>query len=245
MRFKFILIFFFISSCSSHYTKIENKTPYYTKGLALIYNKADLNSKLIRGKLDNSLLEISVSKLPVGTLIKLINPSSNKSITLKNRKKTNYPDFYKILITKPVAEKLEITKNFPLVEIIEIKKNKSFIAKKAQIFNEEKKISSNAPITSVKISNISKNKKIKKKKSDKKIYILIASFYSKDSAIFLRDRIKKDLPSYSANKIKILRKNNKEINLISGPYSAVNLMKNDYIQLKKFGFEELEIFINK
>ena len=76
MRFKFILIFFFISSCSSHYTKIENKIPYYTKGLALIYNKADLNSKLIRGKLDNSLLEISVSKLPVGTLIKLINPSS-------------------------------------------------------------------------------------------------------------------------------------------------------------------------
>ena len=104
----------------------------------------------------------------------------------------------------------------------------------------KKKISSNAPITSVKISNISKNKKLKKKKSDKKIYILIASFYSKDSAIFLRDRIKKDLPSYSANKIKILRKNNKEINLISGPYSAVNLMKNDYIQLKNLVLKNLK-----
>ena len=61
--------------------------------MALIYNKADLNSKLIRGKLDNSLLEVSVSKLPVGTLIKLINPSSNKSITLKNRKKTKENEY--------------------------------------------------------------------------------------------------------------------------------------------------------
>ena len=46
-----------------------------------------------------------------------------------------------------------------------MKKNKSFVAKKAKMFNEEKKISSNAPVTSVQISNISKNKnKIKNKR---------------------------------------------------------------------------------
>ena len=245
MRFKFILIFFFISSCSSHYTKIENKTPYYTKGLALIYNKADLNSKLIRGKLDNSLLEISVSKLPVGTLIKLINPSSNKSITLKNRKKTNYPDFYKILITNEVAKKLNLDPKIPLVEILEIRKNKSFIAKKAKIYNEEKKISSNAPVEMVQISNISKTKKEHKNIQKNDFYILIASFYSKDVADFLKQRITKEIPEFNSTRLKISKKNIKEINLISGPYNTINLMKNDYILLKKFGFEELNIITDE
>ena len=36
-----------------------------------------------------------------------------------------------------------------------------------------------------------------------------------------------------------------KITLLSGPYSTINLMKNDYIQLKNFGFEELDISINE
>ena len=44
--------------------------------------------------------------------------------------------------------------------------------------------------------------------------------------------------------MKILKKNNKEIQLISGPYNTINFMKNDYILLKKFGFEELEFITN-
>ena len=36
----------------------------------------------------------------------------------------------------------------------------------------------------------------------------------------------------------------KEIQLISGPYNTINLMKNDYILLKRFGFEELDFFTN-
>ena len=63
-----------------------------------------------------------------------------------NSKKIKYPDFYKILITKKVAEKINLREDVPLVEIFEIKKNKSFIAKRAKIFSEEKTIPSNAPI---------------------------------------------------------------------------------------------------
>ena len=37
---------------------------------------------------------------------------------------------------------------------------------------------------------------------------------------------------------------NNEINVISGPYSTINLMKNDYILLKNFGFEDLNIILN-
>ena len=37
------------------------------------------------------------------------------------------------------------------------------------------------------------------------------------------------------------KKSNKQTELISGPYYAINFMKNDYILLKQFGFEELDI----
>ena len=42
-------------------------------------------------------------------------------------------------------------------------------------------------------------------------------------------------------KPKIIKESNNKINLISGSYNAINLMKNDYINLKNFGFEELDI----
>ena len=33
--------------------------------------------------------------------------------------------------------------------------------------------------------------------------------------------------------------------LFQGPYTSVNLLKNDYIKLKNFGFEELDIYTNE
>ena len=73
-------------------------------------------------------------------------------------------NFYKILITEPVAEKLKLIFQIYLyVEIMEVKKNKSFIAKKAKIFKEEEKIHlDNAPVESVTINNISKKRSKKK-----------------------------------------------------------------------------------
>ena len=243
MRYSYIILFFLLVSCSIHYTKLENKTPFNSKGFAYIYNENDFKNKIIKTKLNNEIYQIAQKNLPVGTLIKVINPKTNQSITLKNQKKGRYPEFYKILISEAVAKKLNISNDLPIIEIIEVKKNKSFIAKKAKIFNEEKKISSNAPVTSVEISNISQNKKVKKLAKEK-VSILIASFYSVESAEFLKQRIIKEIPNFDNKKIKINKKNNKEINLISGPYKSVNLMKNDYIQLKKFGFEELDIILN-
>jgi hypothetical protein len=195
--------------------------------------------------MNNEIAQISHQNLRTGTLIKLSNPRNNKSIVLKNIKRIKYPDFYKVLITKPVAEELNLNLNLPILEIIEIKKNKSFIAKKAKIYNEEKKIPSKAPVASVQISNISKNKKNKTTKIIDEIYIHIGTFYSVDTAKFLRQRIIKDVPDLKIKKLKINKINNKETQLISGPYSSVNLLKNDYIKLINFGFEELDIFINE
>ena len=241
MKYKFLLISFFLYSCSPHYTKIDNRVPYNAKGFAYIYSNEDFSNKIIKGKLDNSKIQISHKKLNANTLIKVINPKTKDSIVIKNTKKVKYPDFYKIVITEQVANKLNIDRDLPLVEILEIKKNKSFIAKKAKIFNEEKKISTNAPVASVQISNISKNKNLRKNDKKDQIYIIIASFYSKDTAEFLKKRINKEIPTYDTNKLKIKKKINKKVDLISGPYNTINLMKNDYILLTNFGFEELDI----
>ena len=93
----------------------------------------------------------------------------------------------------------------------------------------------------VQISNISKTKKEHKNTQKNDFYILIASFYSKDVADFLKQRITKEIPEFNSTRLKISKKNIKEINLISGPYNTINLMKNDYILLKNLGFEELNI----
>ena len=245
MKYSFLLCAVILFSCSSNTTKLENRSPYISKGFAFIYNDADYNNKIISGKLDNEELQISHSKLSNNTLIKIINPKTNDSVAIKNLKKIKYPDFYKILITKKVSEKLNLDLKLPLVEVIEIKKNKSFVAKKAKIFNEEKKISSKAPVTSVQISNISKEKKGKRDLKKDQFFILIGSFYREDTAIFLKQRINKEIPKFDTNKLKIIKKSNKNINLVSGPYDTINIMKNDYFELKKFGFEDLDISTNE
>ena len=245
MKFKLIILFFFIFSCSPNLKTFNLKKPYSAKGFAYVYNDDDFQNKIILGKLNNEKLQISHQNLKTGTLIKIINPINNKSVILKNTKRIRYPDFYKILITKPIMEELELSVEIPILEIFEIKKNKSFVAEKAKIYNEEKKIPSNAPVTSVKISNISKDKKEKIINKPNKIFILIASFYSADAANFLKQRIVKEVSNFDINKIKIKQINKKETHVISGPYTSVNLLKNDYIKLKSFGFEDLDIYTNE
>ena len=245
MKFKLVLFIFLLFSCSPNLTTFNQNKNYSAKGFAYIYNYYDFKNKIIKGKLNNNLMQISHQNLKVGTLLKITNPKNKESIVLKNIKRIRYPDFYKILITESVAQKINLDKELPIIEIFEIKKNKSFVAKKAKIYNEEKTIPSKAPVASVQISNISKNKaKINQKKTNQ-IYILIGSFYSAETANFLRQRIIKDVLSFDHKKIKIKKINDKETKLISGPYTSVNLLKNDYIKLIDFGFEELDIYTNE
>ena len=245
MKFKLVIFIFFIFSCTPQLKTFNQKKQYSATGFAYVYNDYDFQNKIILGKLNNEKLQISHQNLKTGSLIKIINPKNNKSIILKNIKRIKYPDFYKILITKPVMDELELSVDLPILEILEIKKNKSFIAEKAKIYNEEKKISSNAPITSVKISNISKDKKRELIKKPNKIFIHIASFYSADTANFLKQRILKEVSDFDINKLKIKQVSKKKTHVISGPYTSVNLLKNDYIKLKTFGFEELDIYTNE
>ena len=245
MKYKFLIFIFFIFSCSPQLKTLNKKKPYSSTGFAYVYNDYDFKDKIILGKLNNEKFQISHQNLKINTLVKITNLKNNKSMILKNKKRIKYPDFYKILITKPIMDELELSVDLPILEILEIKKNESFVAEKAKIYNEEKKISSNAPVTSVKISNISKDKKDKSINNQNKIFIHLASFYSIDTAIFLKQRIAREVLDFEINKLKINQINKKEVHVISGPYISVNLLKNDYIKLKNFGFEELDIYTSE
>ena len=245
MKYKLIILILLLTSCAQNYSTLKIDKFYNSKGFAYIYNEKDFIDKIIKKKLDHNILQIAHNRLRPGSLIKITNIKTNDSIILKNSKRFEYPDFYKIIITKPVADEINLKTDLPLVEIIEVKKNKSFVAKKTKIYKEEEKIHSNAPVETVTINNISKKKKVINKVTKDKLYIIIAEFYSEGSANLLKKRITKELKNFNSKKLYINSRKSNKITLLSGPYSSINLMKNDYIQLKNFGFEELDISINE
>ena len=242
MKFRFLLIFL-LSSCASEFNRSIPKSSYTSNGFAYIYNEFDRVSKITSKKFKNEEMAIGHNRLKVGTLLKITNPKNNKFVILKVKKKTSYPEFYQILVTESVYYELELEESLPFVEIQEIKKNKSFIAEKAKTFEEEKKVVNKVPVTGVKIDNISKIKKIKKSKTIN-FSIIIAEFYSFESANFLKQRIIQEMPNFDNNKILVKKIKKNTFQLISGPYSAVNSLKNDYIILKRNGFEELDVKLN-
>ena len=90
-----LLIIIFLTSCTVNTTKLENRIPYNSKGFAYIYNEQDFENKIIKGKLDNSKLQISHKDLKNYTLVKIINPLTKESLTITNFKKIQYLTFIK------------------------------------------------------------------------------------------------------------------------------------------------------
>ena len=97
MKFSLLILVILLNSCSTNYTKFDNRKPYYAKGFAYIYNIEDYENKIIKGKLDNNLLQISHPNLKFGATIKIINPNTKEQLTLENKKKSNIQNFTKFL----------------------------------------------------------------------------------------------------------------------------------------------------
>ena len=247
MRFSTLFIFFFLLSCNSLKYNDKKKETFSGKGFAYIYNQKDYEKKIIKSKIDNEEIFVGHNFLKPRTSLILINPDNKKKINTQVSKKIDYPDFYKILITKKIANFLELDEKAPFIEIVEIKKNKSFVAKKSQTFSEERQISNNAPVEKVEIESISKNPKLISKKP-KSFTIYVGDFYSDETVLFIKKRMKKEIPSFDIKKLKSIKKkidNKPRILVTSGPYSSINALKDDYIFLKQFGFEDLGININE
>ena len=60
----------------------------------------------------------------------------------------------KQILSIRIADAIDLNKNEPYIEILEILEDSVFVAKKAKIFEEEKKVAIKAPVNSISISDL-------------------------------------------------------------------------------------------
>ena len=129
-------------SCADYTVNKANQSAekqyYSSKGFTLVYEDDLYKQKVINKKINNEDIQVMHSFLKINTPIKVINPNNSKIIETKIYRKATYPKIFNSVISKKIATILELDLNNPYVEIIETKKNKTFIAKKSNTFEEEK-----------------------------------------------------------------------------------------------------------
>ena len=240
-----LFIFIFLYSCAGYEknksAKDDKKIYYSSSGFALIYEDFLYEDKTINKKINNELILILHSTLKNNTPVRITNLKNSKSLETKVYKKANYPKIFSVVVTKKIASILDLDIENPFVEIIEIKKNKKFIVKEGNTFDEEKKIANTAPVDEIEMDDLtaSVNKKNKEASKKEKFMIVVSDFYYKDSAVSLKNDLSKKI---LLSNIFIKKINNKKYRLLIGPFKNFNALKTTYISLNNLGFESLNIY---
>ena len=145
MNFKitFILILFLLASCEQKYSNLEynsNFENYSNKGFALIYEDKLYKNKIVNKKIDDRSLIVLNNKLKLDTPIRVTNLINGKYLLAKIGEKSKYPYFYNAVISKRIADDLEINPAEPYIAIQTINTNGAFVANTVKMFKEEKKL---------------------------------------------------------------------------------------------------------
>ena len=242
MNYKFIIIFVLLFSCSPLENEIDInfKQSYKNYGFALIFNEEDYNTKIINKYLDERSLIIFQKNLSPGTKVKITNIINNKAVVATVGKKAVYPSFYNSVISKRIANELDIDLKEPYIKIQELNKNQSFIANKAKTFDEEREVAAKAPVDEIGIKDLSK--KIKETKiiirTDFNYLIKIADFYYYKSAKSLKLRIKNEL---NIKNVKINDLSKTQFRVYLGPYKDLESLKKIFKKIEALEFENIEI----
>ena len=218
--------------------KLEKK--YSNSGFALIYDESLNKIK----KLDNKSLMIYHKSLKRKSTVKITNPKNDKSLIAEVKSNNQkFSDFYNSVISKRIAEDLDLDFNEPLLEIALVSRNSTFIAKKSKTFDEEKKVAEKAPIDGIQIKDLNSTPKKKKKNIKLKFSysIKLADFYYKSSAKTMISRIKNET-NIKNSRIQQLSKT--KFRVLIGPFNDIKSLKETYEKLSPMNFENLEILNN-
>ena len=247
MNYKFLLILlsFFLIGCIQvpkelDKTEIKLEKKYANSGFALIFDESLDKIK----KLDDRSLMIYHKSLKRKSTVKITNPKNGKSLIAEVKSNNQkFSDFYNSVISKRIAEDLDLDFNEPLLEIILVSRNSAFIAKKSKTFEEEKKVAEKAPVDGIQIKDL--NSTPKKKKKNKKLKfsysIKLADFYYKSSAKTMISRIKNET-NIKNSRIQQLSKT--KFRVLIGPFNDIKSLKESYEKLRPMNFENLEILNN-
>jgi hypothetical protein len=241
-----LFLTFFLLSCANYSinnVSKKNKTYFSSYGFALIYNDNSFRDKMVNKKLNNAKLQVMHGFLEPNTLLKIFNPINSKSVNVKITKNSDFPSIFNIVITNKVASLLELDFENPYVEVFELKKNITFVAKKANTYDEEKNVAGKAPVEKIEMDSLSgqETTKSKKIKLNDNFIILISDFYYLDSASTLKNELMKKVEN---NNFLVKKINNNKFRLSVGPFKNFNALKNTYISLNNLGFEDLNIYKN-
>jgi len=172
-----------------------------------------------------------------GNSLKITNLANQKSINLQYIEKKPIPESRIIYISDAVASSLGIEKNLPYVKIESIKKNPTFVANKAKIFKEERKIKKANKVSDVKIISLSGGKNIKKDKHKNFIYLEFGSFYYLKYAKDLRNNLK----DFLSNENIVIKGTSSNYLLTIGPITNMNKYDLIHNKLKVNNFEGYKI----
>jgi len=247
-NFLFIAILILLTNCTTG-TLVKNKTNlilvngYSNKGFALIYNEDIFKKKIVNKKIDDRSLIIFQKKLKMNTKVKITNILNNKSLVGTVGKNSIYPSFNNSVLSKRIADELDLDVNQPYIEILEILENSIFVAQKAKTYDEEKNVAVKAPVNAISIKDLNLVKKKDDKKSDIKFsYIVkIADFYFNDTALMMVNRIKTES---LIKKPKIRKISDKKYRVYLGPFSNINSLQKSYNDISILEFDNIEIINN-
>ena len=234
-------------SCETNTKKINytNKfVNYSNKGFTLVYDDSLFKNKNVNRKLNDRSLLIFNKVLNQETPVKITNLINGKYLVAKVGKTTRYPNFYNSVISKRIAQELNIDLNEPYIELKTLDQNNSFIIGKAKTFDEEKEVADKAPIEGIKIENLGDKIKLKNtgdiaRSNDSFKYIIkIADLYFLDSAKILKNRL---LNEYNIENIKIKKMSKNSYRIYKGPFINLESIKNDYKDIMRLEFENIEI----
>jgi hypothetical protein len=243
----FIIIFLFLSNCTS--TQINhkpNKTTingYSNKGFALVYSEDLYKNKTITKKIDERSLIVFQTNLKINTLIKITNILNNKSLIATVGKNSKYPAFNNVVLSRRIADELDLVIDQPYVEILEILENSIFVAQKAKTYDEEKSVAVKAPVNEISINDLNTVENNDNQKTNIKFSysVKIADFYFEDTALMLLNRIKTE---NMVKNPKIKKISNKKYRLYLGPFSNIKSLQKSYNDISILEFENIEIIKN-
>ena len=243
---KYLSIFILFASCTSiEELKSISKNQiisdsFISRGFTLVYKDSLKDDKIISKKLDKRSLIIFQKNLKKGSSVKITNLLNNKSLIAKVGDNAIYPDFFNSVISERIFIDLEIDYSEPYIKIYEVNQNSTFIAKKAKTFDEEKEVANKAPVDGISIKDLNKTENSIEKNENKKKFsyiIKIADFYFKDTANMMKKRI---LNETNIVKVYIATISNNSFRVFLGPFKDLNSLENEFNNIKKLNFENLE-----
>ena len=198
------IFFFFIISCSNKY-QVYEKT-----GFAGVSK----NNKII-------------SYLQKDSLIKITSKNNKISKVYKVDEQLKSTDSRIIYLPEIVYDEISLNREFPLILVQSMRENKSFIAKKAKTFDEEKKINKKVKIETIEVLKIDNQKVV-----TKKIFLDFGPFYYKTYSETLFRLLSLNIK----NKKLIYKDYAPKNHIISiGPLKNLTEYDNIYLKLGKIG----------